>query len=216
MEQAVLTRRERHKEATRQAIHEAALALTEERGLAAVTVEAIAERADVAPRTFSNYFASKEDALLGLEPDGAGSLTRALADRPSAEAPLEALRAVLIEHMVSKFDPPEAGLRRIRIIGGEPHLKARMAGRFDQLTAGLAEGLAERMKADPGRDIYPALMVTACAGAVRTALLWWSAQDPLPDLGAVLAGVFDQLGAGLGRPVVSPIVSPAGSRGGGR
>jgi AcrR family transcriptional regulator len=212
MEQATLSRRERHKEATRLSIHEAALALTEERGLAAVTVEAIAERADVAPRTFSNYFASKEDALLGLEPDAAGSLVRALAARPPAEAPLAALRAVLIEHMVSKFDPPASGLRRIRVIGGEPQLKARMAGRFDQLTAGLAEGVAERMGVDPGRDIYPALMVTACAGAIRTALLWWSGQDPLPDLRSVLTGVFEQLADGLGRPVGSP----AASRGEGR
>ena len=44
-------RRERKKLATRQALHLAALALAEEHGLAAVTVEAIAERSDEAPHS---------------------------------------------------------------------------------------------------------------------------------------------------------------------
>ena len=45
------SRRERKKQATRQAIHEAAFTLAEEDGLVGVTVEAIAARADVATRT---------------------------------------------------------------------------------------------------------------------------------------------------------------------
>ena len=44
------SRRERKKQATRQALYEAAFVLVEEHGLAAVTVEAIADRADVATR----------------------------------------------------------------------------------------------------------------------------------------------------------------------
>ena len=35
-----------------------------ERGLTEVTVEAIVDAAEVSRRTFSNYFANKEDALL--------------------------------------------------------------------------------------------------------------------------------------------------------
>src|SRR3954462_15856175 len=61
--------RERKKQATRLAIHEAALRLVSEHGLDRVSVDDIAERADVSPRTFFNYFPAKDDAVLGLDPD---------------------------------------------------------------------------------------------------------------------------------------------------
>ncbi|GAB3562183.1 TetR/AcrR family transcriptional regulator [Amycolatopsis endophytica] len=39
--------------------------LTAERGLSGFTVEEVCERADISRRTFFNYFASKDDAVLG-------------------------------------------------------------------------------------------------------------------------------------------------------
>lgn len=48
--------RERKKLATRAALSHAAWSLMVERGLEAATPEAIAEAADVSPRTFRNYF----------------------------------------------------------------------------------------------------------------------------------------------------------------
>ena len=50
---------------TWRAIYQAAWELASERGLANVSVELIAARANVAPRTVFNYFATKEDAVLG-------------------------------------------------------------------------------------------------------------------------------------------------------
>lgn len=58
--------RERRQVETWTQIHEAALDLALSGGLAATTVDAIAERAGISRRTFFNYFPSKEDALLGL------------------------------------------------------------------------------------------------------------------------------------------------------
>ncbi|MEU0064721.1 helix-turn-helix domain-containing protein, partial [Streptomyces albidoflavus] len=49
---------------TRTALAAAALDLILERGLNAVTVEAVAHRADVTRRTFSRHFGGKEDAAL--------------------------------------------------------------------------------------------------------------------------------------------------------
>ncbi len=60
----VLSRRNRKKLETRQALLEAAVRLFHEKGYEATTVEEITERADVAKGTFFNYFSSKE-ALLG-------------------------------------------------------------------------------------------------------------------------------------------------------
>lgn len=58
--------REQRREQTWRAIHEAALNRVCERGMRGTTVEEIAQEAGVSPRTFFNYFPSKEDAVLGL------------------------------------------------------------------------------------------------------------------------------------------------------
>lgn len=56
-------RRERHRQATRRRIMDAALALFLEQGYAATSVDEIAERADVARRTLFNHFVRKQDLL---------------------------------------------------------------------------------------------------------------------------------------------------------
>ena len=59
--------RERKKQQTRSALHDAALTLVSAHGLDGVTVEQICADADVSPRTFFNYFSSKAHAALGLD-----------------------------------------------------------------------------------------------------------------------------------------------------
>ena len=61
------TLRERKKQQTRQALHDAALTLVSAHGLDGATVEQICADADVSPRTFFNYFTSKAHAALGLD-----------------------------------------------------------------------------------------------------------------------------------------------------
>jgi AcrR family transcriptional regulator len=60
--------RERKRLATRRAIQVAALELVAEHGLGGVTIDEISRVADISPRTFFNYFPSKEDAVLGDPP----------------------------------------------------------------------------------------------------------------------------------------------------
>ena len=60
--------RERKRAQTRHRLEEAAVGLALRDGLDKVTIDAISERADVSPRTFFNYFDSKEDAILGVRP----------------------------------------------------------------------------------------------------------------------------------------------------
>jgi AcrR family transcriptional regulator len=61
--------RERKRLATRRAIQIAALTLTGERGFDGVTIDEISHAANVSPRTFFNYFPSKESAIIGELPE---------------------------------------------------------------------------------------------------------------------------------------------------
>jgi len=61
--------RERKRIATRRAIQLAALQLASDRGFDRVTIDEISHAANVSPRTFFNYFPSKESAIIGELPE---------------------------------------------------------------------------------------------------------------------------------------------------
>ncbi|MEE3922160.1 TetR/AcrR family transcriptional regulator [Micromonospora sp. BRA006-A] len=83
--------RERKKAATRLALHEAALSLAVEHGPDRITVEAIADAANVSRRTFSNYFGGKEEALFHGDTLRLRRLLRLVADQPAELSPWAAL-----------------------------------------------------------------------------------------------------------------------------
>jgi AcrR family transcriptional regulator len=68
--------RERKKQQTRNAIHEAAYRLVDAQGLEATTVEQICQEADVSARTFFNYYPSKAAAALEMRGTALDPLVR--------------------------------------------------------------------------------------------------------------------------------------------
>ena len=74
-------RRARKRQRTHLAIQDAAFELFAERGYRETTINAIADRADVAPRTVTVHFATKEELLFDVEPFGVESLAAALHTR---------------------------------------------------------------------------------------------------------------------------------------
>ncbi|BCB77661.1 hypothetical protein Pflav_040710 [Phytohabitans flavus] len=102
--------RERKKAATRQALHEAAVRLAAEHGVERVTVEAIADAANVSRRTFSNYFNGKEQALLHTDYARMARLVELVRDRPAGEAGWTALtRAIEVSVAENADEDPSGG-----------------------------------------------------------------------------------------------------------
>ena len=83
--------RERKKQRTRATLIDAAIELCEQRGFEQTTVEQIAAIADVSPRTFSRYFATKDAVCLALVDDLVDLVAVELARLPQDMNHLEAL-----------------------------------------------------------------------------------------------------------------------------
>lgn len=187
-------RRERKKAETRRAIQHATLELACELGVEALTVAQISEAADIAPRTFFNYFASKEDALVGDGSLTAAELRERLAERPVAEEPLVALRAVLGEiTLVAMLESDrEQMLARQRLIQEHESLMARQLAQLATLERALAEGLAQRLGLDPDEDLRPQVLAALSLGVLRVAIRRWTAVDSR-FLGELIAEGFEVL-----------------------
>src|ERR1700704_2256811 len=87
--------RERHAERTREAIVSAAFELFAAKGYAETTIDEIAERADIAPRTFFRYFPTKEAVLFDGSDEKCAAAVAMLRARPVDETPSERLIAVV-------------------------------------------------------------------------------------------------------------------------
>jgi AcrR family transcriptional regulator len=177
--------RERKKRATRRTLQRIALELSAERGVEHVTIEDIAAAADVSPRTFFNYFSSKEEALVAPDTQLLALMARETVERPAAESPLEALRVVLVHH--SSVEEAELHLLRLRMAVVEPNpaLLPHLVGSFAAAERLFAEAVAERTGTDVDRDTYPALVAAVAAAALRTALHVWGTSNfraSVPDL----------------------------------
>jgi AcrR family transcriptional regulator len=192
--------RERKKAETRVALASAALRLAVELGPERVTVDEIADAAGVSQRTFFNYFASKEDAILGNTSASTSRLVEQLALRPPDEPPLDALRAAMhasIDHLQSD---PDEWIARNRLVRGYPSLAIRYAARLADLERELVLEVARRTGLDADRDPYPGVVAGATMAAARVALTLWQEQGPRGSLPALLDEVFDQLMTGLAAP----------------
>lgn len=177
-----LTLRERKKAATRQSLHEAALRLGMVGGLDSVTVEDIADEVGVSRRTFSNYFANKEDAVLHADRERTRKLLELVRRRPAAERPWTALRRSAAELYSQAQLPDPAWVAQMRLLRRHPSLLARQAADQITLERDLAATLLERGHTD---EELMRLMAATYLASVRTAGALWLEQggeQALPDL----------------------------------
>ncbi|MEU5695087.1 TetR family transcriptional regulator [Actinosynnema sp. NPDC020468] len=174
--------RERKKLATRSALSAAALRLAAERGPDQVRVEEIAAAADVSPRTYNNYFASREDAIcaaLGAERAlSAGAAVRA---RPAAESPGTAVLAAL----TGEYARARLGPDMVALVTSSAALRAAYLRAVAVLDGPLAEALAARLGVPV--DLPVRSLAAAVSGAVRVAVEQWLDDDGAADLHVLVA-----------------------------
>ncbi|MEW9550487.1 TetR/AcrR family transcriptional regulator [Nonomuraea sp. NPDC050783] len=182
--------RERKKAETRQAVHEAALRLTLEHGLDNVTVEAIADAANISRRTFSNYFAGKEDALLYGDEQRLGTLVRRVREQPPGRSAWEALLGAL-ESLYAEADETDRELHvRTRLAMRHPSLLARQLTQRVRMESELSQAVAGRALPD---GVRPEVITAAFLAALRVATQWWCADNESRTLGELVDEALGQI-----------------------
>ena len=189
--------RERKKLRTRVAIEDAALALFAERGFEATTVEEIAAAADISPRTFFHYFASKEGVVLADYASRLDRIVEVLASRPEGEGPLAAVRAAFLTVAADYEAQRERLLPRFAVMATSPSVQARSLHLQSGWEDEVARVLAERLGVDADADPRPRLIAGSALAAMRSSLRRWLATGGHDDLPALVADCFDLLAAGL-------------------
>ncbi|HWD03013.1 MAG TPA: TetR family transcriptional regulator [Amycolatopsis sp.] len=156
--------RERKKLAARQALGTAALRLALDRGLDRLRVEDIASEVGVSPRTFNNYFSSKEEAICSFIVAQQERVREALRARPSGEPLWEAVINAAVEQSDREGRLTREDVLRMRDMLQNAGLFAEMLRAHATVERVLAEAVTER--AGGGANPLHARML---AGIVQSA-----------------------------------------------
>ena len=194
--------RERKRIATRRAIQKAALQVVRERGLDGTTVDEISRVADVSPRTFFNYFPSKEDAILGEKPtlEGNAEVAWFIADRGPI---LRSLARVVMHGSMALVSDVELVAERRALGKLYPELSVRRMATVHRFEEQLTELVAERLRAEhpklPADEIADRARLTALTAFAFVRHAWFTWIEH-PGASTDLAGMLEhsfELGASL-------------------
>lgn len=165
--------RERRRSETWSALNEAAASLALDEGLEHATVEAITSRAQVSPRTFFNYFASKEHAVLGIRQPSLSEIE--IPERVHGDL-LDEVCRLLVAVLQSSFGDDKAYELRQQLIERYPQLIQRRMetiAEVESLVRGVVDNwLAQDQETAGGlagfsRDEAARMLVTIAAVPVR-------------------------------------------------
>jgi AcrR family transcriptional regulator len=161
--------RERKKQATREALREAALRLAVEHGPDQVRVEEIAEAAGVSARTYNNYFASREQAIVAaITADRETRIAAAVAARPAGTRLADAVAEAVVEQYT---DTGEHARETLLLITAKTELRDAYLQTTAAIEPPLTTAIAERLgSADPRTA---RILAASVAAAVRIALEDW-------------------------------------------
>lgn len=168
--------RERKKLRTRRAILDAAVRLFERKGYDQTTVSEIAAEADVATKTFFNYFPSKEDLVFSDQHRRHALMQELVESREPDESLADLidrlcarLVAMTSTHSNSVDWSPELGPLRLRLMREVPALQARALKLMFDIERELAEAL-HKAYGDRLDPITAAAVIGGLVGAAQAAV----------------------------------------------
>ncbi len=198
--------RERKKTDTRRALSDAAMRLTLERGLENVTREEIAELAGVSPRTFSNYFSSKYEALAYRQTERLRRSVALLAERPAGEALWTSITEAVLGPIEDDFVaangdeymlPTPDQLAEVRKVLLNSEIRNALSrDLFDDFVS----VIAERTGTDPRRDMYPRLVAAVIRAVGEAATDMYATADPPVAYPTLLRAAFADVAGELPAP----------------
>lgn len=176
--------RKRKKDATKAALANAALDIADRHGLSQLRIEDIAEQAGVSLRTFRNYFASKEAAVVWLLTHNYDLVVDALRKRPADEELWVALAHAC--KALYPVDPDRSWVRRMRLMRAEPALAAEKYRSDATGLDALADQVAKRREVASQSGVYPRLAAEITLAALRAAIDYWLDTPGAPPLRQVV------------------------------
>jgi AcrR family transcriptional regulator len=183
--------RERKKLRTREAIIDAAFDLFEDRGFDATTIADIAAAADIAPRTFFGYFATKEDVVTHDFGDVQAGLRARLTEREPGETAMEALRAWLAG-LMERVDFSDRRERcRQRLVRESEALQAHDRHVRRGFEATLAEGIALDLGVG-AETLRPRMVAAAAVSAMEMLQEFYGAKSDMKGAPAEALAIVDQ------------------------
>jgi AcrR family transcriptional regulator len=174
--------RERKRAATFRTIFTAAAELALDVGLEHATVDAISDRANVSSRTFFNYFASKEDAVLGID---SGSVSEEAIEHLSNHRTDDVLHDVasLVYSVIADSSITIDDARDLRklVLEKYPQLLTRQILRVSAMEDRLGLVVADWLGTEPNFANYTAeerleaaqILLSVCLSAMRVAMKKW-------------------------------------------
>src|SRR5215813_15141555 len=197
--------RQRKRRETRAALSQAAIRLCIQRGWENVTVDEIAEAANVSPRTFRNYFSTKAEAV------AAGHLERMLriADELRARPADERLWTAITNSVCAQFECQSPGQKgkevedasrwmdRIRFLLTEPAIHGEVLKASASAQSELAKAIAERAGATRVNELYPQLVAAVVVAVVGVVSSRWLSDGPSGSIVPLIRTAFDLVAAGL-------------------
>src|SRR4051794_18524945 len=184
--------RERKKLEAWRTIRACALRLISERGFDAVSVDEIAEEANVSRTTFFNYFNCKEAVVFDPDPQEPELWAALLSARPADEPLWESLSAILLGYLEQIGD--RLAIHK-RLKAESPAVAASARGHGDRFGAELRCWVAARTP--PGDELENTLMVNTAIAAVTTAISIWQPTDPFEQFLDLTRTCLQRAGAGL-------------------
>jgi AcrR family transcriptional regulator len=202
--EAELGLRERKRLATRRAIQRAVLTLALQRGYDKVTVDDVSQEADISPRTFFNYFPSKEVAAIGELPSLPNAEhVEAFVNAGESQSLLDGVRDLIVLTADDDESGHERDIHEMRreLLKINPHLFSLRMVTMKQFEEDFTEIIARRIEkddpelaAEDGGVLGRARLVTYVAFAgMRHAWSCWADAGGTGKLSARVRDSFDQL-----------------------